>query len=160
MFNHPGHFVDLNLNISGYVPLGNDSKIPVREFGTVNMGNPEGSAHSYQLRDCLYVPDLKYSLIGEDELYRNGVWRQSTHGETQVPYIECMKAELPFKAVTEKYEKLNALPSWVFYPQRRTPQNWRQMRDGTRELTLNPRCQESVRQGRECYFNFETSAHG
>ena len=123
MFNHPGHFVHLNLHINGYVQLGNNSKIPVRGFGTVNIWNPDGTAHPYQLRDCLYVPDLKYSLIGENELYRNGFWRQSFHGVTQVPYIECMTASIPLKAVTEMYEKLNALPSWVFYPHKRTPKN-------------------------------------
>ena len=29
-------------------------------FGTVNMWN-----HPYQLNDCMYVQDLKYSLLGE-----------------------------------------------------------------------------------------------
>ena len=37
MSNHPGHFVELNSHINGYVQLGNNSKIPVRGFGTVNI---------------------------------------------------------------------------------------------------------------------------
>ena len=147
MFNYPGHFVDLNSNINGYVQLGNNSKIPARKFGTVNIWNPEGSAHPNQLRNCLHVPELKYSLIGEDELYRNGFWRQSIHGVTQVPYIECMNNEIPPKAVTEKFKKLTALPSWVFYPYRRTPKNWRQMRDSTRGLNVKSSNKVSVRSG-------------
>ena len=69
MFNHPGHSVNLSFQINGYVQLGNDSRTPVRGFGTVYMWRQDGTAHPYQLKYCLYESDLKYCLIGEDELY-------------------------------------------------------------------------------------------
>ena len=59
LFNNPGHFVDLSFQTKEHVPLGDGSQIPVRGFGTVNVWNADGTSHQYQLKDCLYVPDLK-----------------------------------------------------------------------------------------------------
>ena len=73
MFNRPGHFVDLSFQINGYVQLRDNSMIRVRGFGTVNIWNRDGTSHPYQLKDCLYVPALKYSLFGESELFRNAI---------------------------------------------------------------------------------------
>ena len=58
-----------------------------------------------------------------------------------------MNTEFTLKAVTEKFEKLNALPSWVFYPHKKPPKNWRQMRDSTRVFIVKPSCKGPVRSG-------------
>ena len=60
LFNNPGHCVDLSFQINGHVLLGGGSQIPVRGIGTVNVWNTDGSPHPYQLKDCLYVPDLNF----------------------------------------------------------------------------------------------------
>ena len=77
LFNYPGHFVDLSSQLNGHVKLGDGSQIPVRRIGTVNVWYTDGYAYPYQLKDCLYVPDLKYSVVGEDALYANGFRRSS-----------------------------------------------------------------------------------
>ena len=64
IFNHPGHFVDLSFQINGHVILADGSQVPVRGIGTVNIWNCDSTPHPYQLKDCLYVPDLKYSIVG------------------------------------------------------------------------------------------------
>ena len=65
-----------------------------------------GTAHPYQLRDCLYVPNLKYSLHGERELYRIGFGRGTLSGNGQIPYLN---PDLPFKAVTVEHDLLGPL---------------------------------------------------
>ena len=44
----------------------------------------------------MYVPDLKYRLIGEKDPYQNGFGRQSLYGEAQVLYIESLDPDVPF----------------------------------------------------------------
>ena len=120
----------------------------MRGSGTVKIWNRDNTAHLYQLKVCLYVPGLKYSLICEDVLYLNDFCRKSIRGDMQTPFIECMKPGPTFKAVTEKNKKLNALPYWVFYHHRRTPGNWREMRDSTRVLASRPYLPFEVRQNK------------
>ena len=68
--------MDLSFQINGHALLGDGSQIPVRGFGTVNVWNTDGTPHPYLLKDCLYVTDLKYSVVGEDALYTNGFRRK------------------------------------------------------------------------------------
>ena len=75
--------------------------------------------------------EVKYSFLDENDHYRNGFGRQPICGDEQTSCIESLRPEAPFKAVTVKHDKLNALLFWVFYPLRRTENNWLQMRDST-----------------------------
>ena len=59
LFNNPGHFVDLSFQINGHVILGDGSKVPGRGIGTVNIWETDSTPHPFQLKDCLYVPELK-----------------------------------------------------------------------------------------------------
>ena len=68
MCNHPGHFIDISFQINGYAKLTDNLKTPVRRFGTVNIWRDDGTAHPFQLKDCLYVPDLKSSLVCKNEI--------------------------------------------------------------------------------------------
>ena len=68
LFNNPGHFVDLSFQTNGHVILGDGSQVHVREKGTVNLWYTDITPHPYQLKDCLYVLDLKYSVKGENAL--------------------------------------------------------------------------------------------
>ena len=72
------YFVDLSYQINGYVQLGNDSRISVRGLGTVNMLWPDGADH------------LKYSLIGEDELYINGFRRNPYMEMSEYPTLSAL----------------------------------------------------------------------
>ena len=55
------------------------------------MWRTDGTAHPYQLKDTLYVPDLKYSLLGERELYQNGFGRQNFMVLSKYLSLECMR---------------------------------------------------------------------
>ena len=104
----------------------------MRGIGTVSVWNTDGTPHPYQLKDCLYVPDLMYSVVGEAPLYANGFRRNSMFGETQIPFIERKDNQIPYRVVTQRYEKLHVIPYWVFHPYKRTEANWRVMGNNTR----------------------------
>ena len=104
----------------------------MRGVGTVNVWCTDGSAHPFQLKDCLYVPDLMYSVVGEDPLYANGFRRNTTFGETRIPFIECIDNQIPFRVLTQRWGSLHVIPYWVFHPYKRTDVNWREMRNNTR----------------------------
>ena len=81
LFNNLGHFNYLSFQINR----------PVRGIGTVNVWYTNGYAHPYQLKDCLYVPDFKYSVVGEDALSANGFRRSKLFYDMRIPYIECVE---------------------------------------------------------------------
>ena len=116
IFNNPGHFVDLSFQIYGHVILGDGSQVPVRGIGTVNMWYTDSTPHPYQLKDCLYVPNLKYSIVGEDPLYANSFSRNTLHYERMSPVVECVNKTMPYRVITQNWGKIRVFPQWVFHP--------------------------------------------
>ena len=148
LFNNPGHFVDLSFQINKHVILGDASQVPVRGICTVNLWYTDSTPHPYQLKDWLYVPDLKYSVVGEDALYANGFRRSTLFYDRQIPYIECVDEVVPYKALTSNWGKLHVFSSWAFHPTKRNEFNWREMRNDTRVLSARSYLPFAIRQNK------------
>ena len=120
----------------------------MRGIDTVNIWNSDSTPHPYQLKDCLYVPDLKYSVVGEDTLYGNGFRRETIHHDIMIPYIECVDTTAPYRVLTNNWGKLHVFPPWVFHPTKRNMFNLREMRDNTRVPSARPYLPFVIRQNK------------